>query len=126
MSTPTLLASALLLCCCFAKSAAQTSLCMSADQATKTVRFRSDDLNRYLQLDKYKIIFFGEQHNGIFDPEIKYHLITDMNRRTGNRHVFMETGVADAWHYNHYLATGDKSYLFNSGSKGKTSIPTCH
>jgi hypothetical protein len=108
---------AFLLCCCFATACAQTPLCLSTDAVTKAVDFRGDELNKYLHLDKYKIILFGEQHNGSFDPEIKYHLITDLNRRTGNRHVFMEVGVANAWHYNRYLETGDMADLYTDPAK---------
>ncbi|MBZ0099593.1 MAG: hypothetical protein K8F30_10940, partial [Taibaiella sp.] len=72
-----------------------------------------EELNGFLQLDKYRAIFFGEQHNAGFDPEIKYHLITDLNKRTGLRHVFLEMGFSSAWNINQYLQTGDTTYLYN-------------
>lgn len=91
---------------------AQPPLCLSNDGATNNIDFRPDELNNFLQLDKYKIIFFGEQHNTRFDPKIKYHLITDLNKRTGMRHVFLEVSFSAAWNLTRYLHTGDTSYLY--------------
>ena len=110
----TRLVSILILIHFFTIAEAQWPLCLSKDTATKSIDFRPDELNHLLHLDKYKIIFFGEQHNTSFDPEIKYHLITDLNKRTGMRHVFLEISFSTAWNLNRYLQTGDTSYLYNS------------
>lgn len=86
---------------------------MSAGSASD-INFRAEELNSYLHLEKYRVILFGEQHNAKFDPEVKYHLITDLNTRTGARHIFLEASVSNAWHINRYLQTGDTSFLYNS------------
>lgn len=96
-------------------------LCLNENPTQTGIDFRADELNNYLHLDKYKVIFFGEQHNTVFDPEIKYHLITDLNRRTGLRHVFFEMSVSNAWRFNKYLQTGDTSYLKSFSSSFATS-----
>ena len=93
---------------------AQSSLCLSKDPASNLIDFRPDELNRMLHLDQYRFVFFGEQHNMVFDPELKYHLITDLNKRSGTRHVFMEMSVSIAWHCNRFLQTGDTSHLYGA------------
>ena len=86
-----------------------------SNPVTNKIDFKGDELNSYL-LDQYKVVFFGEQHNTVFDPQVKYHLITDLNRRNAMRHVFFEMSVSRAWHCNKYLQTGDTSYLYTSKS----------
>ena len=54
----------------FALAKAQSTLCLLNDTANGKVDFRAEELNKLLQLDKHKIIFFGEQHNASFDPQI--------------------------------------------------------
>ena len=104
----------------FALAKAQSTLCLLNDTANGKVDFRAEELNKLLQLDKHKIIFFGEQHNASFDPQIKYHLITDLNKRTGLRHVFLEISFSSAWNINQYLQTGDTTYLYNPAWPKKT------
>ena len=106
----------------FTIAEAQPPLCLSKDAAANSIDFRPDELNNFLHLDKYRIIFFGEQHNDRFDPEIKYHLITDLNKRRGMRHVFLEISFSAAWNLNQYLQTGDTTYLFNP-ARPRTSSP---
>lgn len=112
---------------------AQPSLCLSKDATTNEVRFPPGELAGYLHLNKYKVIFFGEQHNASFDPQVKYHLITEANRLSGIRHVFMETSISKAWHYNHTwrpeiplisisLRMGILSGLIRCSGKGFMSI----
>ncbi len=97
----------------FTITKAQPPLCLPKVALTNQIDMRAEELNNFLHLDKYKIIFFGEQHNDRFDPEIKYHLITDLNKRTGLRHVFLEISFSSAWKINEYLRTGDTTYLYN-------------
>jgi hypothetical protein len=106
----------------YAGAQTQSSLCLRTDPATGHIDFQPAALNELLHLDRYKIIFFGEQHNNKFDPEIKYHLITDLNKRSGVRHVFMEVSVSLAWRFNQYLLTGDTLLLYKS-SKGYKPDP---
>lgn len=109
----TRLISILILIHLFAIADAQPPLCLSKEAATNSIDFRPDELNNFLHLDKHRIVLFGEQHNGSFDPEIKYHLITDLNKRSRTRHVFLETSFSAAWKLNQYLRTGDTTYLYN-------------
>lgn len=97
----------------FTIAEAQQPLCLLKKEATNSIDFRAGELNNFLHLDQYRIIFFGEQHNARFDPEIKYHLITDLNKRTGMRHVFLEISFSSAWSINQYLQTGDTTFLYN-------------
>ncbi len=97
----------------FTTAEAQPPLCLANDAASGRIDFRAEELNKTLRLDQYRVVLFGEQHNDRFDPEIKYHLITDLHQRTGLRHVFLEMSFASAWNINQYLQTGDTTYLHN-------------
>lgn len=106
----------LVLLTCSIKTEAQSSFCLSPAGSTSWIDYKPGELNRFLHLDRYKIVFFGEHHNDRFDPEFKYHLITELNKLSGIRHIFMETSVSAAWRRNRYLQTGDTTYLSNSFS----------
>lgn len=95
---------------------AQSQLCLKVEPGASHINFKPDDLNRFCSLDHYKVVFFGEQHNAVFHPELKFYLITDLYKRSGIRHVFMETSVSRAWHYNQFLRTGDTSHLYTSAA----------
>lgn len=96
---------------CALSAAAQEPLCLAKGEVPGSIDFRPEAVNRYLNLDRYRVVIFGEMHNGTFNPEIEYHLITDLNRQYGFRHVFLEVSVSTAWHLNQYLRTGDTADL---------------
>jgi len=105
-----------ILCILLTSSAifAQAHLCISNGQTANSIDFKPEQVDSYLHLDRYKVVLFGERHNGSFDPEIEYHLLANLNKRYGIRHVFKEIGVAAAWHFNQYLLSGDTSYLYST------------
>lgn len=88
------------------------SLCLGKGE-DHGIDYKAEEVNKYMNLQQYRAIFFGEQHNGSFDPEIKYHLITGLNKHYGTRHFFMEIGRSCAWRFNKYLQTGDGAYINN-------------
>lgn len=92
---------------------AQDKLCIYSGRQAGTLAFDAVQVNKLMHLDAYKGIFFGEQHNNNFDPQIKYCFIATMSQSLGLRHVFMETGAAAAWRFNQYLQTGDTSWLYD-------------
>ncbi|RYZ49250.1 MAG: hypothetical protein EOP49_16705 [Sphingobacteriales bacterium] len=103
---------------------AQNRLCLEWN-AEKDIVFEAGTLNEYLDLDKYKVILFGEQHNNVFDPQIKYELITEAHRHARIRHVFLEISVSNAWHFNRYLHTGDSNLLYILSAK-RQKTPYMH
>jgi hypothetical protein len=86
---------------------AQNAVCLPSDGTHYGFSFPEDTVNKFLNLGKYKAVFFGEQHNDGFTPEIKYNLIVDLNRHYGYRHIFIEAGSSSAWLINRYLKDGD-------------------
>lgn len=95
----------------YAASFAQTNPCSFPNSLYREANLQADSLCRLVDVQKYKVIFWGEQHNDLFDPELKYHLLTTLHKNYGFRHVFIEAGFSAAWLYNQYLKTGDTALL---------------
>lgn len=89
---------------------AQQQLCLPKGPAPYSIDFKADEVDNFLHGKKYKAFLIGEMHNGLFSPDMQYHLITYLNKYYGIRHVFTEMSVSCAWHFNRYLQTGDTTY----------------
>lgn len=86
---------------------AQNRVCLPRLADDNGFGFPAGEVDSFLQLQQYKIILFGEQHNDRIDPEIKYHLITHLHKTYGYRHVFIEAGYSAAWVFNQFITKGD-------------------
>lgn len=94
-------------------SLAQDHICLKAGSTPGTIAYHADDVDKMLHFERYNSIIIGEMHNGSFNPEMYYHLLTQLNRDHGFQHIFLEMSASTAWHYNRYLSTGDTTYLSN-------------
>src|SRR5437762_3435380 len=94
-------------------SFAQSPLCIAKGPTANSLDFKPDEINNYLHLERYKVFLFGEMHNGSFNPEFEFHLITDLAKYYGIRNIFKAMSVSCAWHFNQYMRTGDTSYISN-------------
>jgi hypothetical protein len=90
---------------------AQSPLCLAKGKSPGSIDYDAAKVDTLLHFDQYKVVLFGEMHNGSFNPEIEYHFLKHLNQAHGFRHVFLETSVSAAWHLNQYVRTGDTSVL---------------
>jgi len=90
----------------------QRTLPIFRQQGSDHLAGMGDSVNRFLQVQQYKAIIYGETHTVYFEPDMKYLLIEQL-QPSGVHDVFMEIGHAAAWLFNQYLRTGDTALLTN-------------
>ncbi len=93
---------------------AQEAICLPAATFPNGIEYDTGQVSAFLHIGHYKAIFYSEQHNNTFDPELKYNLIRHLNTNYGFKDVFMEVGISAAWRFNQYLKSGDTSWLYSS------------